>query len=359
MTNPKTSIRAIAKELGISITTVSFVINGRAREKKISEITINRVKDLIQQKSYVPNSLAQNLRTGKSNIVGFLVDDISKPFFSAIARHIAEKFSQKGFQVIYSSTNKNIKKATELLDIFRDRSVDGYIIAAVEGLEVQIETLIQNEIPVVLFDRSIPQLTADYVLNDEEASAYLGTKHLIDNGYKNIGFLSLDPTQSQMIGRLKGYEKAITENGLQPTSHFLYHQEPAECIDNIIEFLKINSTLDAVFFAANSLTLYGLQALKKMGVRIPQDLAIVSFDDMDIFEFCFPTITAVAQPITAIAENLIDILIKKLNKKRGGREHQRIAICSELVIRDSSLPKAKVINRSEQKPRAKIQRSNF
>ncbi len=115
----KVSIKDIAKQLGISISTVSFVVNGKAKEKRISDELTKRVLQLVDELDYKPDALARSFRTGKTNIIGFLVDDISEPFFSGIARFIDEKASKKGYKIIYSSTRNNRKKAVELLQIFQ------------------------------------------------------------------------------------------------------------------------------------------------------------------------------------------------------------------------------------------------
>lgn len=151
-------ISDIAKALGISVTTVSFILNDKAKEKRISEALTKRVLDYVKKVGYKPNELAKSLRTGKTKILGLIIEDISNPFFGNIARLIESKVYEQGYRIIYCSTNNDVEKAKELIQMFYDRQVDGFIITPSDGLEDTVKQLQQNNIPVVLFDRYFPGL---------------------------------------------------------------------------------------------------------------------------------------------------------------------------------------------------------
>ncbi|MGM9479087.1 LacI family DNA-binding transcriptional regulator [Pedobacter sp. GSP4] len=335
----RVSIKDIAKQLKISITTVSFVINGKAREKNISEALTKKVLDLVAELNYQPNALATSLRTGKTKIIGFLVDDISEPFFSGIARHIDEIASNLGYKILFSSTRNDTGKAIELLQIFEDRHVDGYIMALPEGLEEEVKKLIQTDAPVVLFDRYVPDVKTDYVIVDNKNSTFEATEHLIKNNYKNIGFVTIDTVQHQMVDRLAGYELAIEQYNLPKLIKKINYVNSAESIKEMTEFFKAEKQLDAVIFAANYICLDGLRTFRKSGIRIHKDIAVVSFDDFEILEFCEPPVTAIAQPLEAIAENIMKVLLNRLKRAGQPVENAQLSLPTILNVRGSSVKK--------------------
>jgi LacI family transcriptional regulator len=335
----RVSIKDIAKQLNISITTVSFVINGKAREKNISESLTKKVLELVAELNYQPNTLATSLRTGKTKIIGFLVDDISEPFFSGIARRIDEIASSLGYKILFSSTRNDTDKAIELLQIFKDRHVDGYIMALPEGLEEEVKKLIQTDAPVVLFDRYVQDVKTDYVIIDNLSSTYEATEHLIKNNYKKIGFVTIDTLQQQMVDRLAGYEIAVEKYNLPAFVKKIKYVNSAESIEEMIKFFKAEKQLDAVVFAANYICLDGLRTFRKLGIQIHKDMAVVSFDDFEILEFCEPPVTAIAQPLEAIAENVMKILLNKLKRTGKPVENTQVSLPTILNVRGSSAKK--------------------
>jgi len=335
----RVSIKDIAKQLNISITTVSFVINGKAREKNISESLTKKVLELVAELNYQPNTLATSLRTGKTKIIGFMVDDISEPFFSGIARRIDEIASSLGYKILFSSTRNDTEKAIELLQIFKDRHVDGYIMALPEGLEEEVKKLIQTDAPVVLFDRYVQDVKTDYVIIDNLSSTYEATEHLIKNNYKKIGFVTIDTLQQQMVDRLAGYESAVKKYNLPAIVKKIKYVSSADSIEEMIKFFKAEKQLDAVVFAANYICLDGLRTFRKLGIQIHKDMAVVSFDDFEILEFCEPPVTAIAQPLEAIAENVMKILLNKLKRTGKPVENMQVSLPTILNVRGSSAKK--------------------
>jgi LacI family transcriptional regulator len=334
--NKRISINSIAKELGISTTTISFVLNGKASEKRISEKLIKKVMDYIEEIGYKPSTLARSLRTGKTNIIGLIVEDISDPFFSTIARQIEERAYKSGYKIIYCSTENNRDKTKELIEVYKDRHVDGYIVVAPDGVEKEINDLCARGKPVVLLDRYLPNVNTDYVLVDNFNSAYNATNYLIKNGFRNIAFITINSLQVQMIDRLLGFEKAIKENGCtQHVKEIAYH-DSEEAVKHIVSLLNRTPEIDAIFFATNYLCVSGLRALKSLNLKIPADVGVVCFDDYELFELYTPSITSIAQPTEAIAENAISLLLSRLKKGVTAGKFQKIILPTSFIIRESS-----------------------
>jgi LacI family transcriptional regulator len=333
----KLSIVDIAQELNISKTTVSFILNGRAQEKRISPELVDRVLKYVEEVGYRPNSLAKSLRTGKSNIIGLMVEDISNPFFASIARLIEDRAYKNGYKIIYCSTDNDTLKTRELINMFRDRHVDGYIIAPPEGIEDDINSLLKDGMPVVLFDRHLPNVSTDCVEIDNLLSTYNATKHLIEQGYKNIAFITFASGQTQMQARLQGYYNALNESGYKPVvQEIVFNQNEDLIIAPLTTFLKKNKNLDAVFFGTNHVGTCGLKVINSLGIKVPTDLALVSFDDYDVFKLFSPPVTAIAQPIEAIADTVITVLLNRLNTSSQHISSQSIILKTDFNIRGSS-----------------------
>lgn len=336
----KTSIHDIAKELGISATTVSFIINGKAAEMKISSALEKKVRDYILLIGYQPNHLAQSLRTGKTRMIGMLVEDISDPFFSTITRIVEENLYKLGYKIFHSSTDNNTERSRALIQIFRERQVDGYIIAPSPGIQQEIKELLKDDKPVILFDRFFPEIETTNVVIDNIGGAYNATIHLVNNGYRHIAFITLDSEQIQMMDRLKGYEKAVKESlissCIQKLEYSTYKANQNLLAHLIKLFLEDNNSIDAVLFATNYLAISGLQAIKALGLRIPADVGVVGFDDNTHFSLFAPTITAVAQPINAISELAVQQLIKALATGSEKWKNKTTVLDTELKVRESS-----------------------
>lgn len=333
----KLSIVDIAKQLNVSPTTISFILNGKAKEKRISDELAEHVLKQIEISGYKANSLAQSLRTGKTSIIGLMVENIANPFFANVARLIEEKAYKNGYKIIYCSTANDTEKTKDLLKMLSERHVDGYIISPPEGVESDINQLIENNSPVILFDRYLPNTLADYVGINNEESTYNATIHLITNGYKEIAFVTLDSLQSQMQDRLRGYERALAEHGLnQHVKEISYHQTEDMIHRHIIHFFDRKKNIDAVLFSTNYLGVSGLKAIREMGLRIPEDLAVVAYDDNSLFEMYSPSITAIAQPVEDISERLITSLLNRLNSSSKIKKAMNDVVKTTLIERSSS-----------------------
>lgn len=340
----KVSMKDIAKELNTSITTVSFVINGKSKEMGISPATDKKVRDLIKKRGFNPNSAARMLRTGKSKTIGLIVEDIGNYFFGNIAKIIEVEANKNGYSVFFSSTENNDDTARQLINKMRNSSVDGYIITATQGIKEEIIKLKKENVPFVLIDRLIPDIETNYVILNNYQGSYNLTKHLIDNGYQRIGFISIHSMMSMMVEREKGFVNAMADANLAiPEKSVLkvtFGDSEEAIIKSMRKYITQNPDLDALFFATNYLGVMGIEALQKCQLKIPSDRAVVSFDDNDLFRLLTPSITVAAQPIKEIATQSIDLLLKVIKKEQKQTKTVGEIIKPEIIIRDSS-PKKK------------------
>ncbi|MCX2739735.1 LacI family DNA-binding transcriptional regulator [Pontibacter anaerobius] len=340
----KLLISDIAKQLNVSITTVSFILNGKAKEKRISDDLTERVQKLVEEVGYRPNQLAQSLRTGKTRTIGLMVEDISNPFFANIARLIEERAYQEGYKIVYCSTEDDSDRTKELISMFRDMHVDGYIITPPQGVEEDVEKLIKDGFPVVLVDRQVAGIHTHCVIVDNLSGAYNATAHLMEQGYQNIAFVTTDSRQSQMLQRLEGYRKALAEKQLEPAVlEVPYRYDAKQMLRKIVSFFEETESIDAVLFATNYMAVRGLEAISQFNPQgLPANLGVASYDDHDVFKLLKPTITAVAQPTEAIANHVINLMLHLLNPKNKTSEADTIVLPTQLIIRNST-PRKEVV----------------
>jgi len=334
------TITDIAKNLNISKTTISFVLNGKARERHISVNLEKKILHYIEKVGYRPNQFAQGLRTGRAKMIGMMVEDISDPFFSAIARMMEENAYKNGYRILYSSTENNTQKTKELINMYRVRQVDGYIIAPPPDIETELNDLVNDGFAVVLFDRVLPDIEINNVVVNNYKSTYRAIWHLIDNGYRNIAMVTLASSQIQLLERQQGYTQALNEIG-KPSliKEVIYHDPKVQMVLEIQDFLECNKQIDAVFFATNYIADSGLESIKNLKLNVPNDIGVIVFDDYSPFRLFTPTITAISQPIKEIAECVINLMLELLSDAKVGAVPQTIVLPTNLMIRDSSAAK--------------------
>lgn len=339
MTNKKPSINDIAKHLNVAKSTVSFIINGKAEAHRISKKQEQRVLEYIKEIGYKPNYMAKSLATGKTNSIGLIVENIGDSFFGPIALMIEERAKKSGYRIIYSSTRNNTNDALSVLQLFKDTHVDGFIIAPPVKMEEGVKKVINDKVPVVIFDRMLEGVKTDYVGTNNREVVEEACAHLLEQKFKRIAFISLASPQSQMQERLDGYLHTMRKKKQPPIVLQMRYDVDREGYRNeIIHFLQNNPDVDAVFFATNYLCISGLEAIREIGKKIPDEIGIIAFDEHDLFRLFSPSITAIVQPLEQLSTTIVKILLNRIDK--GTIEpYQYITVPSTLVIRESSVKK--------------------
>jgi LacI family transcriptional regulator len=332
------SIKDIAKLTNTSITTVSLVLNGKGR---ISSDVKEKVLAIALKNGYEPNRMAVGLRTGVSKVIGLIVESIGGPFFGAMAKVIENEAEKAGYGIIYGSTNNSIQQGKNVIKMLSNQLVDGYIITPMKGLEKDIQNLQSSGKPVVLIDGYLPGVDIPHVLVDNHSSVYEAIQYLISIGYKHIGFVTPDLDLIQLQERMQGYKDALKANSLPNDSKYIfklpYNSEKVESVNNLKDFIVKRKKMDCIFFSTNYLGVIGLQSINELKLNIPSDLAVVSFDDNELFELYPPGITSIRQPTYEIAKSAIDVLMSQLNNNRLDPSKIKHLIPAELMKRGSTL----------------------
>jgi LacI family transcriptional regulator len=335
--NKKLSINDIANELGVAKSTVSFILNGKAKEKRISDELTERVLKFVEEKGYRPNQLAKSLSTGKTKMICLMVEKISDYFFSHIAFHLEALAYKNGYKIIYCSTENNPEKTRQLITLLRARYVDGYIITPPIGIEAEIQALVNDNLPVVLFDRYLPDVPTDYVGLDNYKGTYDAVEYLVKTPAKKIALITLASDQTQMIERQSGYLAALKNHRLKPLILKVSFENDTETtVKQCIQFIKDNPGLDSILFATNYLALSGIKAINELGLNIPRNISVIAFDDHDVFNIYNPSISAISQPLDEMAKQLFKTLLDKLENRVRLKDLSKVIIQPELILRGST-----------------------
>lgn len=334
----KTSLNDIAQSLNVSKALVSFVLNGQGTQKGIRPETQAKVLAKAKELNYKPNHIARELRLGKSQTIGLIVADISNKFYAKIAKQVERVASKHNYNLIICNSDENPEKEVELIEMLKERRVDGIIISTTQKETAVFAQMKREKYPFVLIDRNLPRLSTNFVGIDNYAGAFEATGHLIRNGYQKIGLLKISPAWLSTIkDRELGYRNAIKQNGMRVNTKII----------RTIDFTNIRQTvrtvlreliqppykIDALFSVNNNITVACMEYLNEIGLRIPQDIAIVSFDDIDLFRFSYPTITAIAQPVEEIGKVAVTILLEEIISKTAKEE--QVALPVKLIERRS------------------------
>lgn len=340
----KVSISDIARKAGVSVSTVSFVMNDKAVKMRISREVIERVENVAREMGYRPNQLARGLRTGKTKTIGLIVENISNAFFATLAKTIEDEAKKYDYKVVYCSTDNDEVKARELINMLSQRQVDGYIITPTPQLAGEILKLQAENKPVVLIDRYFPEhREIPAVLVDNREGVSKGAEYLIGKGYRKIALVTIEADMAHMKDRLSGYYDVLRKRGIAIDERQVkvvpYHADREVALGMIGELLEGAGTeIDAVFFLTNYLGVLGIEAIKKKQLKIPDQLAVLCFDDNDVFRLYTPTISVIRQPIESIGQEAMFALIARLKHSDGDGSFPNADVKqleTELIARES------------------------
>ena len=334
------SLKDIAKQIGVSPSTVSFVLNGKAKQMRISDGLAKKIRDIARREGYQPNQVAVGLRTGQTKTIGLIVEDISNSFFASLAKTVEQEAKTYGYKVVYCSTDNDLTKAKELLRMLHRQQVDGYLITPVAGIEADIKRLLAQGRPVVLMDRYIANTNAPCVLVDNYSGMQLGVTHLLEKGYQSVGLVTVDLDMVPIVQREKAFRETFEKNKIpfrkKNMLRLRYELSRTEAVQKINEFIKKNKDFDAVVFTTNYLGIYGLQSIRELGLRMPDDVAMLCFDDHDIFDFYNPGITVIQQPIEEIAKAAVELLMKQCSGEVKKIKNNQVLLAAKMLQRGST-----------------------
>ncbi|RUA33450.1 MAG: LacI family transcriptional regulator [Bacteroidetes bacterium] len=333
------TIKDIAKELGVSPSTVSRALKDHP---DISSDTKKQINDLAKKLNYQPNTVALSLRQSKTNTLGVIIPEIAHFFFSAVISGIEDIAHDAGYHVIITQSNESFEREVMNTRALFNSRVDGILMSVSRETENydHLQSLLDYDIPLVFFDRIIDSLNACKVIVNDEQGAYEATTHLIEQGCYRIAHLAGPQNLAISKNRLNGYKAALADNRYMIDENLikvcgLGTFEEAESITN--EILEYRFPPDALF-ANNDVAAYGaMMAIRKKKLRIPEDIAIVGFSNWRFSSLIQPALSSVTQPGFKMGQEATRLLMKQINKEKDEESiTETISLKTNLVVRESS-----------------------
>lgn len=336
------TIQDIARALEITPSTVSRALNDHPR---ISQKTKQAVAEMARKLNYRQNHLAAALRSGRSQTLGVIVPRANRSFFSAVVRGIEDYATQKGYAVLITQSHDEPEKEVKNLQTLMRSQVDGIIASVADQTETSthFSDLIQQKVPLVLYDRVLPDLAVSTVVIDDFQGAYQATRHLIDQGYRRIAHIAGPMGWQIYQERLRGYQTALTEAGLEldPMLVAHGHSKLEEGYQHMARFWALSQRPDALFSASDYVAMGAIQYLRSQGCRIPHDLGISGFSNEPFTEFLDPGLTTVEQHPIEMGRTAAEVLLDQINSPDTDSYIPRKTVLKpSLIIRGSSLKPA-------------------
>jgi LacI family transcriptional regulator len=328
------TIHEVAKHAGVGSITVSRVIN---HSGYVSPETRERVEKAVADLGYVPNTLARSLRSRRTNTVGLMVTDITNPFFTTLARGVEDAANEAGYTVIFCNTDESAAKEDKYLNVLLQKQVDGLLLVPTQSRVNTILQIQKHGTPVVVLDRRIPAVDVDTVRCDSVDGAYQLTRYLVSLGHRQIAVMSGAEGVSTADDRVAGYRKALEEAGIPVDENDIFRGDFTPDSGYSMTQQAINLALrpTALIAANNFITIGAMKALQEVELEVPEDIALVGFDDLPPSMVTFPFFTVASQPAYQMGAQAMQLLVQRLEGKAMD-PCQEIILPTQLIIRRSS-----------------------
>jgi len=329
-----TTIYDVAKEAGVSIATVSNAINGKGKVSKKRRDEIFKVMERLQ---YQPSVIASALMGKKTYTLGLLIPDVSNPFFSEIARTVEDLAHSEGYSVIVCSTDNRNERVEKYLRLLEQKSVDGILIGTGTENGELLAQLAEKSVPIVMIARESAEVSAHSVLTDDFKGGSLAAGHLLALGHRRMAIVSENFEVSSSVERVRGFRFALFEQGIPLGDDRIVSSDSSIKAGKkaAADLLRATERPTAIFCVNDLLAIGALQAAKEAGIRVPEQLSIIGFDDTILSTVTNPALTTIAQPMDQMVKLAFGLLIKEDD---GANDfiRQRIVMPPELIVREST-----------------------
>jgi LacI family transcriptional regulator len=339
MDSNRITIEEVAIKAGTSKSTVSRVLNGSAGVREDLAIS---VKKAVEELGYRPNQVARSLSTRVTFTIGLMINDIFNPFYSAVAKGVEDYAFSKGYSVVLFNTDENEDRELVALKTILDKAVDGIIVAPTGANKAAFHKLLLAGVEIIQVDRRLPNLDASAILIENEAGTLEATKHLIGLGHQNIAFITFDLALPTLLEREQGYCKAMAAANLEIKNHIfkIPFNIVAKQLDTSLKIAHLLNNANpptGLVTVNNRIGLAVLRAIRDLGLKMPDDVSVVVFDDLEFFPLHTPSISAIAQPAYTMGRKAAELLITQLTKGKT-EPNQTIMYRPHLLVRQSSGP---------------------
>ena len=332
------TIKDVAREAGVSITTVSRVLNQYA---DVNPKTRAKVLKVIEKLGYTPNTVARSLVMNRTKTLGLVVSELTRSrnayhFMFDVLCGINDRTQELGYDLVLYSTSPMAQKRTPYMDFVRQRRVDGVVMMGIRLDDPYTHEVVESSVPSVLVDVPLVSQTCSYVTTDNIAGARLAVEHLLELGHTRIGFVNGHAQAAVSQERLRGYEMALNQAGIPFDPELVYTGdfEPEDGASGIKQLQAKFPDLTAVFFASDLMAIGGLRYLQAQGTPAPHALSIVGFDDIELSSLVQPLLTTVRQARYEMGRTAVETLVRMLEGQETGRG---IVLSPELVVRETTM----------------------
>jgi LacI family transcriptional regulator len=327
------TIRDVARRAGVSQATAARALGGYGH---VSAAALRQVEAAATTLGYVPNSVARALASGLTRAVGLVIGDIENPFFAAAARGMSDVLEEHGHTVLLANSDEDLDRERTAIETLRSRRVDALVVVPASGTpSPHLRAAAADAAPLILLDRPVRGLRVDSITVDNAAGARSAVEHLLSHGHRRIGLVSDEPEITSSAERIGGYEDALADAGLPIDDHLIALGGPTRH-DGYLGARRLLESEDrptALFTANNLMTVGAMHALRDLDLRIPQDISLVGFDDLEWTTLVDPPLTVVSQPATDLGQETGRRVLARLDGS-GGRP-RRIKLDTRLIVRAS------------------------
>jgi LacI family transcriptional regulator len=330
------TIQDVAKRAGVAPITVSRVINNA---DYIRPATRKKVEDAIAELGYVPNHMARGLRLRQSGTIGLVLTDIINPFFTILARGVEDAASAEGFSIFLCNTDESEEKQMAYLKVLLQKQVDGILLVPARSTLRPLEVITKNKTELVILDRRVPSSNVDIIRCESVSSSERLVSHLIALGHTRIAILTGPQGVSTAEDRVEGYKRALQAGGIDLDSSLIYHGRFSLISGYQMARDAMNRapTPTALFATNNFIAVGAFNALKDLGLRIPDDISMVTYDDLPGALTINPFFTAMSQPSYEMGNRAAKLLLARLRGERT-KLYEEIILPTDLIVRSSSAP---------------------
>lgn len=342
----KITLKQIAKELDVSISTVSKALRNSI---EISDDTKQKVQAFAKLYNYKPNNIALSLKNRRTNTIGIIIPEIVHHFFSKVIRGVELVANQRGYNVIIGLSNESFSKEVINMEMLANGSIDGFIISlAKETLQLQdyhhFNEIINQGMPIVMFDRVVNEINCDKVIVDDFEGAKNAVTKLISNGCKNIALITTNDYVSVGKLRTQGYLEALKNHGMNLEADLIlklddnidYEVKLNDLENEIGQLFKVNKNIDGVFAVNELYALTAMRIATKLGFNVPNDIQVIGFTDGVLSKHATPSLSTVSQHAQLMGEKSATLLIDKLENDNEEESYETQVIASELIEREST-----------------------
>lgn len=325
------TIRDVAKLAGVAPITVSRVINN---DGYFTEETRKKVETAVLELNYIPNSLGPSLRSKRTQTLALVLSDITNPFWTTVARGVEDAANKRGYHIIIGNTDESDEKQEKYLLFLMKKQVDGFLF--VPASYNVSKTLLKRKVPTVILDRRFPSEEVDLVRCDSVGGAYNLTQHLIELGHRHIAIITGRQDHTTACDRVDGYLAALKDAHIGASQQIFWGEYTQQSgYENTVQILNTTPRPTAIFAANNFIAIGMMRALRDAGVRVPQDMSVVTFDDLPEAITIDPFFTVAAQPAYEMGQKATELLISRLDGD-GPTEYQDIVLPIDIIVRKSS-----------------------